>query len=79
MITFSPFYSPFSPQDHLYFLPPPSLPNPILCISVGVLGYREHLGNRELCRSVSLLLSPPFPPPAHLYLPPLSPLRHVTL
>ena len=45
----------------------------------GCLGYREHFGNRELCRSVSLLLTPTFSPPAHLYVPPPSPLLHVTL
>ena len=28
--------------NNLYFLPPPSLLNPILQISVGVLGYGEH-------------------------------------
>ena len=43
----------------------------------GCLGYGEHSGNRQLRRSVSLLLSPPFSPPAHLYLPPPSPL-HLT-
>ena len=55
-----PLDSPFSPPYHLYFFSPPSLLNPILWISVGVLGYGEHLGNRLLRRSVSLLLSPPF-------------------
>ena len=45
----------------------------------GCLGYGEHFGNRSLCRSVSLLLSPPFSPPAHLYLLPPSPILHVTL
>ena len=45
---------------HLYFLPPSSLLNPTLWISVGVLGYGEHLGNRVLPRSVSPLDSPLF-------------------
>ena len=47
-----------------------------LCVS---LGYGEDSENRQWHRSVSLLLSPPFSPPCHLYLPPPSPLLHVTL
>ena len=68
LITLSPFwlsfFSPrsplFPPPGHLYFLPPPSLLNPILWISVGVLGFGEHLGNRVLPRFVSLILIPRF-------------------
>ena len=46
---------------------------------MGVLGHGEHLGNRILPRSVSLLLSPPFSPPSHLCLLPPSPFLPVTL
>ena len=55
----SPFDSPFSPPGHLNLLPPPSLLCPTLWISLGIPGCREHLGNRLLARSVSLLLTPP--------------------
>ena len=53
-----PFDSPFSPSDHLYFLPPPSLLYPTLWISLCVPGCGEHLGNWLLNWSVSLLLIP---------------------
>ena len=46
-----PFDSHFSPPDHLCFLPPRSPLNPILWISVGVLGCGEHLGNIPTSKS----------------------------
>ena len=49
------------------------------CESLWVFWAMENTLGTELRRSVSLLLSPPFSPPAHLYLPPPSPLLHVTL
>ena len=45
----------------------------------GCLGYGDHSGNRQLRRFLSLLLTPPFSPPTHLYLPPPSPILHLTL
>ena len=60
------FNSPFSPPDHLYFLPHSffSQSNSVnLCV---FLGCREHLGNRVLPRSVSLLLSTLFSSCSHL-------------
>ena len=74
-----PFDSPFSSPYHLYFLPPTSLFNPILWISVGVLGCGEHLGNRVPPRSVSLLLNPPFFSSCSSLSLSSSPLLHVTL
>ena len=51
----------------------------VLCSSDTHKDSQNWIGKRELRRSVSLLLSPTFSPPAHLYLPPPSPLFHVTL
>ena len=57
---FSPFFdSPFSLQVHFYFIPPPLL-YPTLKTFLCVLGCGEHLGNRLLAGSVSLLSIPPF-------------------
>ena len=53
------FDSPFSTSEHLYFLPSPSLPNPILWISVGVWAM-ENTRNIQLHRSVSLLMKHSF-------------------
>jgi len=56
----TPFDFPFSPSGHLYLLPPPSLLYPIVWISLGILGFGEHLGNWLLARSISLFLTSPF-------------------
>ena len=68
----------FSTSEHLYFLLSPSLPNPTLWIFVGVWATENTLGT-DNCVDLSLSSSPPFSPPAHLYLLPPSPILHVTL
>ena len=59
LIALSALDSPFSPQGHLYLLPPPSLLYLTLWISLGVPGCGEHVVNWSLARLVSLLLTPP--------------------
>ena len=53
------FDAPFSTSDHLYFLPSPVLPNPILWIFVVVWATENTLGT-EKCVDLSPLESPFF-------------------